>query len=293
MQPFCSLFSQILKVIPRSRFEQLTRKHGSERHARGFTSWQQLVAMLFCHIGRAQSLREIEHGLRSAQGKLSHLGIEVPHRSTLSYANEHRPWQLFESLFYVVLEQCRSARPGRHALRFKNPLLSVDSTTVELVSEMFSWARYNKRKGAIKLHLVLDHDGLLPTYAVVTDLGSGDITVGRTIKFEAGSVVVFDRGYIDYEWLRSLDTRGVFFVTRLKKTAHFKVIEERTLPRSRSVIRDQVVDLTHVRRSTRGGFVPLRLRRVEIVDPETDKHLVFYSNLMDFGATTISRIYKQ
>jgi Transposase DDE domain/Domain of unknown function (DUF4372) len=293
MQAFCSLFSQILKVIPRGGFEQLVRQHGSERHARGFTSWQQLVAMLFCHIGRAQSLREIEHGLRSAEGKLNHLGIEVPCRSTLSYANEHRPWQLFESLFYQVLEQCRSARPGRHALRFKNPLLSIDSTTVELVSEMFSWARYTKRKGAIKLHLVLDHDGLLPTYAVVTELSSGDITVGRTLSFDAGAVIVFDRGYIDYEWLRSLEDRGVFFVTRLKKTARFTVIEQRKPPQSRSVIVDQVVDLTHVRRSTRGGFVPLRLRRVEVVDPETGKHLVFYSNLLHFGATTISQIYKQ
>jgi len=293
MQPFCSLFVQILKVIPRGSFEQLARKHGNERHARGFTSWQQLVAMLFCHIGRAQSLREIEHGLRSAEGKLNHLGIDVPCRSTLAYANRHRPWQLFESVFYQVLEQCRDARPGRHALRFKNPLLSIDSTTVELVSEMFSWAKYNKSKGAIKLHLMLDHDGLLPTYAVVTDLRTGDITVGRTLRFDAGAVVVFDRGYIDYEWLRSLDARGVFFVTRLKKTARFTVVEERIPPRSRTVVRDQLVDVTHVRRSTRGGFVPLRLRRIEVIDPDTGARLVFYSNLMHFGATTISRIYKQ
>jgi hypothetical protein len=238
-------------------------------------------------------LREIEHGLRSAEGKLNHLGIDVPCRSTLAYANRHRPWQLFESVFYQVLAQCRTARPGRHALRFRNPLLSIDSTTVELVSEMFSWARYNKSKGAIKLHLTLDHDGLLPTYAVITDLQSGDITVGRTLKFDAGAVIVFDRGYIDYEWFRSLDARGVFFVTRLKKTASFTVVEERTPPRSRNVVRDQVVDVTHVRRSTRGGFVPLRLRRVEVLDPDTGARLVFYSNLMHFGATTISRIYKE
>ena len=293
MRASCSLLVQILKTVPRAEFEQLVSKHRSERHARGFTSWQQLVSMVFCHLGKAQSLREIEHGLRSAEGKLNHLGIEVPARSTLSYANQHRSWKVYQDLFYAVLNRCSQAKPGRHKLRFRNPLLSIDSTTVELVSQMFDWAKYGKSKGAIKLHLMLDHDGLLPQYAVVTDGQSADVTIGRKMPMEAGSVIVFDRGYIDYPWFDSLTKRGVHFVTRLKKNAHFKVVEERPVPRSRTVVRDQVVDVFNVHLVRRRAYKEIRLRRIEVVDPQDGKTLVIYSNLLHFGATTIAAIYKE
>ncbi len=290
MATLCSLFRQILNTIPRMQFEQLARGHGNERHARGFTSWQQMVAMVFCHLGRAQSLREIEHGLRSAEGKLNHLGIEVPRRSTLSYANAHRPWKLYESLFYVLLEQCRHVPRGRKRFQFKNKLLSIDSTTVDIVSEMYSWARYSKSKGAVKLHLMLDHDGFLPQFAVVTNGESADITVGRQMPLPEGAVVVFDRGYVDYEWLRTVDGQGVYFVTRLKKNCHYHVVEERRAVRG--IVRDQLVDVYDVRRVRKPGYVPLRLRRVEVELPDRPSNLVLFSNLLDFGATTISRIYK-
>lgn len=291
MQSFCSLLVQILNVIPRGQFQELVNRHRSDRHARGFSSWEQFVSMLFCHLGRAQSLREIEYGLRSATGKLNHLGIAAPCRSTLAYANRHRPWQLFQSAFYSILEHCRSARPGKHRLRFKNPFFSIDSTTVELVSEMYSWAKYNKTKGAIKLHLMLDHDGYLPNYAVISDGSSADISVGKAFQFEPGSVVVFDRGYIDYSWFRTLTERGVWFVTRLKRNAHYSVVETREPPRG--VISDEVVEVIDVRLAARNNFVPLRLRRVVIPDPDRNGTLVFFSNHLKFGATTISRIYKE
>lgn len=290
MSTFCSLFRQILQIIPRAQFQQLTQAHGSERHARGFTSWQQMVAMLFCHLGRAQSLREIEHGLRSAAGKLNHLGIEVPRRSTLAYANAHRPWQLYQALFYVMAELCRTTPAGGRRFRFRNKLLSIDSTTVELVSEMYSWARYGKSKGAVKLHLMLDHEGLLPTFAVVSDGRSADVAVGRSMDFPAGAIVVFDRGYIDYEWFRSLTGREVYFVTRLKKNCHYRVVEERVPPRG--VLKDEVIDVIDVRNARRPDYVPLRLRRVEMAVPEQGTTLVFFTNHLTLGATTICRIYK-
>lgn len=290
MVSLCSLFRQILNVVPRGQFEQLVRQHGSERHARGFTSWQQFVAMLFCHLGRAQSLREIEHGLRSAEGKLNHLGIAVPKRSTLSYANAHRPWKLFESLFYALVNQCRQRPEAKRRFRFKNKLLSIDSTTVELVSEMYAWAKYNKSKGAVKLHLMLDHDGFLPEFAVVTDGQHADVTVGRQMPLAAGSVVVFDRGYIDYEWFRRLTTDGVYFVTRLKKNCHYAVVEERRAVRG--VVRDEIVEVFDVRGIRRPDYVPLRLRRIEVAVEEGEPNLVIFSNYLELGATTISRIYK-
>src|SRR6476620_4135670 len=292
MGTLCSLFRQILDTISQGQFMQLVRQHGSERHARGFTSWQQMVAMLFCHLGRAQSLRKIEHGLRSAGGKLNHLGIAIPKRSTLAYANAHRPWRLFESLFYATLDQCRHTPSGRRRFRFKNKLLSIDSTTVELVSEMYAWAKYNKSKGAIKLHLMLDHDGFLPVFANITDGKRADVMVGREMIFPPGSVVVFDRGYIDYEWFRKLSQRGVFFVTRLKKNCHYRVVEQRRAVRG--IIRDELVEVSDRYKEERNkNYVPLRLRRVEVAAEEPGKpNLVFFSNYLELGATTISRIYK-
>ena len=290
MPSFCNLFQQIVSIIPRGRFEQLARKHRSEYHARGFTSWQQFIAMMFCHLARAQSLREIEHGLRAAAGKLSHLGIDAaPPKSTLSYANAHRPWQLYESLFYELVELCR-ATPGSRRFQFKNKLLSIDSTTVELLSEMFEAVKYGKSKGAVKLHLMLDHDGMLPVFAVVDSNPLGDITVARRMAFPAGAIVVFDRGYIDYPWLQSLTQSNVFFVTRLKKNCHYELVEQRVPPRG--VIRDDLVDVFDVRYVRREGYIGLRLRRVEIADPDGGANLVFFSNHLTLGATTIARIYK-
>jgi hypothetical protein len=290
MATFCSLFEQILKTIPRGRFEQLAQQHRSERHARGFTSWQQFVAMMFCHLGRAQSLREIEHGLRSAEGKLNHLGIDVPKRSTLAYANAHRPWQLFESVFYALLEQCRNVPTGKRRFTFRNKLMSIDSTTVELVSEMYAWARYNKSKGAIKMHLMLDHDGLLPVFANVTDGQTADITAARAMPFAPGTIAVFDRGYIDYRWFRKLTDEGVFFVTRLKKNCQYEVLEERRPPRG--IVKDQLVEVIDVRAARSPGYVPMKMRRVEVIDERTGKLVVIFSNYLTLGASTISRIYK-
>ena len=178
MNRVCSIFYQILELLPRLEFEGEVRKHKAERHARGFSSWTQMVAMLFCQLGHAQSLREITGGLASCEGKLRHLGIEeAPKRSTLSYANEHRPWQLYESMFYVLLGRCQEEAAGKkRKFRFKHKFLSIDSTVIPLCLSMFDWAQYKRTKGAVKLHMVLDHDGYLPSYAVLTDGKEQDIT---------------------------------------------------------------------------------------------------------------------
>ena len=169
MTGFCSMFSQLLKLFPRLEFQKLVKETKAERHARGFSCWDQLVAMLFCQLGRAHSLREISGGLARCEGKLSHLGISAPARSTLAYANEHRPWQLYESVFHELPGRCQSLARGHRKFRFKNKLVSLDSTVIDLCMSLFDWAKFKRTKGAIKLHLLLDHDGCLPSMAVVTD----------------------------------------------------------------------------------------------------------------------------
>jgi hypothetical protein len=148
-----SIFSQIVHLVPRSSFASLVSKHQAERHSRGFSSWAQFIAMLFCQLGDAQSLREIVQGLAAAEGKLRHLGLEdAPKRATLAYANQHRPAEMFQELFHRLSGELRGMLPG-HRFEFKHKLASLDSTLITLCARSFPWARYQRTKGAVKLHL--------------------------------------------------------------------------------------------------------------------------------------------
>jgi Domain of unknown function (DUF4372)/Transposase DDE domain len=287
---FSSMFSQLLKLFPRTEFQALVKRTHAERHARGFTCWGQFVAMLFCQLGRAHSLREICGGLRSSEGKLKHLGIQAPSRSTLAYANEHRPWQLYRAVFQELLARCQAQVTGRRRFRFKNKLVSLDSTVIDLCATLFDWAKFRRTKGAIKLHCLLDHDGYLPSVVVITEGTRHDVRVARTLRFEAGTVVVMDRGYVDHAWFGQLTAQDVFFVTRLKDHTVYKVVERRPVPERGLVLRDEIIELTNWDAAHK---CPFRLRRVEVDDPDKDGTLVFLTNHLTFGATTIAAIYKE
>src|SRR5258708_5566861 len=292
MQRVCSIFSQILQWFPRLEFEAAVREHKAERHARGFTCWQQSVAMLFCQLGHAQSLREICGGLAATEGKLRHLGIlDCPKATTLSYANAHRPWQLYQRVFYTTLERCRAEAltRGKQKFRFKHKLLSLDASMVELCAESFDRAKYKRTKGALKLHLVLDHDGYLPCYAVMTEGKTADITEARKMHFESGTLLVFDRGYSDYDWWLNLTREGVNFVTRLKDSAVYGVVESRPVPENSNVIRDEVIVLV----SQQEVGPEARLRRIEVWVEEKNETMVFVTNNLKLAARTIARIYKE
>lgn len=284
MNSFCSMFSQLLKVFPRTEFQALVLKTKAERHARGFSSWDQFIAMLFCQLGRAHSLREICGGLATCEGKLNHLGITAPARSTLAYANEHRPWQLFEGVFHDLLARCQSLTAGKKRFKFKNKLVSLDSTVIDLCASLFDWAKFRRTKGAVKLHLVLDHDGYLPCMAVITEAIQHDIRVARTLHFEPGTILVIDRGYVNYAWFERLTNDEVFFVTRLKETAAYEVLETRPVPGRSAVLRDQVIRL-------RG--MQMEFRRVEVHDRDRHRTLVFLTNHLGFAASTIAAVYKE
>ncbi len=291
MKRFSSIFSQLLQLFPRLEFEKAVQDHRAQRHARGFASWSQFIAMLFCQLGRAHSLREICGGLASVEGKLRHLGLEeAPKRSTLSYANRHRPWQLYQTVFGQLLEKCQgvAAQRGGKKFRFKNKLMSLDSSVIDLSLSLFDWAKFRRTKGAIKLHLLLDHDGYLPSFAVITEGKSSDIKVARRMRFEPGTVLAIDRGYIDYDWFVDLTRQGVYFVTRLKRNAVVEVIEDRPVPKNRNILKDQVVFFPH--HSEAGDAYFFRL--VEVWVPEKEKSIIFLTNHLDFGATTIAAIYK-
>jgi len=268
----------------------LVKESKSERHARGFSSWSQFVAMLFCQLGRAFSLREISGGLRSCEGKLKHLGISAPSHSTLSYANEHRPWQLYQEIFLKLLDRCRSQLDlGKHKFHFKNKLVSLDSSVIDLCLEIFNWAHFRQAKGAIKLHLVLDHDGYLPSFAVITDGKTSDIEVAHRLHFEPYTIVVDDRGYNDYTLFGKWCANHIYFVTRMKDNAVYKVVKIYPLPRDRHIIRDELIELTGV-----GAYekCPYQLRRIEFYNEEKQETMVFLTNHLTLAALTIAAIYK-
>lgn len=289
MTRFCSIFSQLLQLFPRVDFQKAVAATKAERQARGFTCWDQFVAMLFCQLGRAHSLREICGGLASCEGRLAHLGVTAPPKSTLAYANAHRPWQLYEQVFYQLLDRCRGAAPGKK-FRFKNRLLSLDATVIDLCAEIFAWAKFRRTKGAVKLHFTLDHDGYLPTALVITEGKRHDVTVARQQTFERGTILVFDRGYQDFSWFARLDAAGVYFVTRMKEGTAYEVIDRFPVPRHGGIVADARIALT-TPQSTAKYEQGRPLRRVEVVTPEGDR-LVFLTNHLDLGPTTVARIYK-
>jgi Transposase DDE domain/Domain of unknown function (DUF4372) len=290
----CSIFSQILQLFPRLEFEFAARQHRAERHARGFTCWGQFVAMLFCQLGHAKSLREICGGLAASEGKLRHLGLPAaPPRSTLAYANEHRPWQMYQTVFQQLLEKCQTLaarRTGPHRrFRFKNKLMSWDATVIDLCASVFDWAQFRRTKGAVKLHLLLDHNGHLPAFAVVTEGQKHEIQVAREIDFTPGTTLVIDRGYTDYDWFVKLTQRKVHFVTRMKENADYGVVEKRELPNRRGVLRDEVIFFFKLAQAGMECF----FRRIEFYDQEQERVLVFLTNHLGWSAATIAELYKQ
>ena len=209
----------------------------------------------------------------------------------LSYANEHRPWQLYQKMFYHLLGKCQStARLQKRKFRFKNKLFSLDATVIELCVTLFDWAKFRQTKGAVKLHLLLDHDGYLPVFAAVTEGDVHEINIARDLSFPKGSIVAIDMGYTDYALYARWTAEGVFFVSRQKGSAAYRVVEEHTVPQNRNILKDQVIEFTcyYARKNC-----PHRLRRIEVWDEENKRTLTLLTNHLKFGATTLAAIYKE
>ena len=290
-QPRCaSLFSQILNIVDRAQFEAAVGRTGAEVRTKGFSCWEQFVAMSFCQLAQAKSLREIEEGLACCEGRLRHLGIEeAPARSTLSYANRVRPAALFEQVFYSVLDRCHRDAP-KHRFRFKHKLLTLDSTVLELCASMFDWARFRRTKGAAKLHLLLDHDGCLPVFAHITEGAVADVTVAQQLVLPPGSILAIDRGYVDYRLFEAWTEQKVGFVTRLKENAFYGEIETRLAAAEGEIRRDSLIGFQPI---AAGRTITGTYRRVEVWLEDKQETLVLLTNLLHLSAKTIAAIYQQ
>lgn len=285
-----SIFRQLLNLVDRRIFEKRVKEHRGDYRQKGLRCWDLMVSMVFCQSASAKSLREITQGLRSCEGKLQALGMKhAPGASTLSYANAHRPWQIFEATFYDILAKVQALAP-RKKFRFKNKLFSLDSTTIELCVSMFDWAKFRTTKGAIKLHTLLDHDGYLPVFAHLSDGKKADVRVAWEIDLPAGSIVVMDRGYNDYRLFAQWSREEVFFVTRLKEDASYRIVEDRPVPASGLIQSDQGIELSW---SSGGQIKTARYRKIQVWLEDKQQIMTLLTNLEHLAASTIAAIYKE
>ena len=282
-----TVFSQLLKLLPRHEFETLARQHHQGARLRRMSRWSQFVAMTLAQLAGRASLRDVVSNLGAQSAKLYHLGAARVARSSLARLNATQPYTLYEQLAGRLLHQCQSRAP-RHGFRFKNKLYSLDASTIDLCLSVFPWARFRHTKGAVKLHVGLDHAGLLPSFLSITDGKTADITAARALRLPKASIVVMDRGYTDYAWYHQLHANGLFFVTRLRKRARYRVTERRSVRKAQGLTSDQTIELT----GAKAGNCPIRLRRIGFRDPETGKHYEFLTNHFGLAAATIAQIYK-
>ncbi len=283
-----TVFAQLLKLVSRHEFETLSNQHHSGRSFRTASRWSQFVIMMMGQLAGRSSLRDIVENISAQSHRLYHLGCAKMSRSNLSRVNNDKPHLLYEALFGKLLNRCQGKVPG-HKFSFSNPLYSLDASTIDLCLSVFPWADFRATKGAIKLHVGLNHAGHIPEFVTITEGKKHDITVGRMFDFPKGSIVAIDKGYNDYAWYNQLTNKGIFFVTRLKSNAKYRVVSRRAVLKDKGLRSDQTIEFTGAQTAKK---CPTQLRRISYRDATTGKRYVFLTNNFKLSAKTIADIYK-
>lgn len=288
-----TLFSQIISKLDRRSFAKLVEEKQTDKHQKGYNSWTHLVSMLFCQFAKSQSVRDISNGLRSATGNLNHLGVEkAPSKSSISYQNKNRNWEIFRSYYYQLLSRL-GQQAGFKQVKFKikSKIFLLDSTTISLCLSLFDWAKYKTAKGAVKMHTLLDFDGNLPAYVNITNGKTADNKGAYDIPLLKGSVIVADRFYNDFSLLNIWDSKGVYFVIRHKENIQYITIKENELPdnRHQHVLKDEIIEL---KSNVSKEKYPKKLRRVAIWDEINNQIIEIITNQMTWTANTIGELYR-
>lgn len=280
-----TILNQLLQLIPRLQFETVAKHHRADRYVKHFTCWNQLTTLLYAQASGKESLREIEQGMEVNDSRLYHLGLRRVRRSTLSDANQRRSYEIFETLFYKILSRCKDHTP-KHKFRFKNPLLTLDATIIILCLSIFSWAKYGKTKGGLKLHCQLDHSGNIPSFMVVTDaIKHESPTAKREFPIIADSIYCFDRGYLDYGLFKRLTEAKAYFVTRTKENMDFTITGQHTETLKKGILSDEIIRLNNEKYNK-------LLRLIRYFDKEKNEVLEFVTNNFTLAPFTIAEIYK-
>lgn len=280
-----TLISELLKLLPRHDFETIVKNHNGDRYVKRFNCWNQLVTLLYAQAADKKSLREIEQGMEVNDPRLYHLGLTQIKRSTLSDANKKRPSEMFEALFYKLSERCQTLTP-KHKFKFKNPLYTWDATTISLCLSLFPWSKFGQTKGALKLHVQLDHSGHIPNFIVATPGFVHESTaVRRSFDLSPDSIYCFDRGYCDYSLFRHINNARAFFVTRAKDTMNYTVTGQHSDTSKKGVISDESIHLNNEKYQK-------DLRLIRYYDEESGELFEFLTNNFHLAAATVTRIYQ-
>lgn len=291
MENFNTILKQLLNFIPRREFENIVVKEQGDRYVKHYDCWAQLTTMLYAQAGDKDSLRDITTALSVHRNHWYHLGITNIARSTLAYTNGHRPYQIYEQLFYNLLYRCHQQIKGIRKFRFKNNLYSLDSTTLDLCLSLFDWAKFRTAKGAIKMHCLHNHQLGVPDQIIVTDGKQSDIKVAKNNDWplELDSILSMDRGYIDFEYMETLDSKGIYFVTRAKENMRSSLIGQHKFQNKFGVLADKRIKLKGYASAKK---YPKELRLVIFRDEKTRKVYRFLTNNFKLASSTIAKIYK-
>lgn len=288
-----TIFSQIFSLLSKYEFDKCVKRYEGDYKVQKFTCWEQFLAMSFAQLTYRESLRDIEVCLNAVGSKLYHSGIRSRIvRSTLADANEKRNWRIYADFGKLLIEEARTlyADDNEFRLNLKSMVYAFDSTTVDLCLKLFPWAKFRRRKGAVKMHTLLDVRGSIPIQVEVTTGAVHDVNMLDALAFEAGAFYILDRGYVDYDRLFHIERAKAFFVTRAKDKFAFQRLSSKSAKKSKGVRCDQTVQLK--------GFYaakdyPAKLRRIKYYDAEGKRTLIFLTNNFTLSALTIAQLYEQ
>jgi hypothetical protein len=286
-----TVFAQLMDFLPTYEFHQCVERYRGDYKVKTFSCRDQYLSMAFAQLTYRESLRDIEACLRAAEPKLYHMGIRGKvSRNTLANANQVRDWRIYEDFAQVLITRARKLYiHDSFGIDLNHTVYALDSTTIDLCLSLFPWAEFRKRKGAVKLHTLLDLRGSIPTVIVITHGKVHDVNILDQISIEPGAFYVMDRGYLDFARLHRIHQSGAFFVTRAKRNFRFKRIYSRNVDKSTGIQCDQIVVPENF--SAKKDY-PSKLRRIRYYDTENNTHLVFLTNNLILPAKTIADLYR-
>jgi len=288
-----TILQQLLHLLPRNDFQSFVGQHKADRYAKKLKCWNQLTIMLYAQATEKDSLREIETGLSIQDSRWYHLGLNTVARSTLGSANGKRPWQIYESLFYKVLERCQTLGSGTASFSFQNDLYAIDASVIDLCLTLFPWAGFRKEKGAIKLHALFNIRSQIPELILITEGKTADIKAIRDIdlsKYAKGSIFVFDKAYTDYSFFRKIREAGHHFVIRLKENSNIVHLGRHKKTSGKGVLADE--KMAFILEKARKDY-PDDLRLITYYDEESDIVYEFLTDHFQLSAVNIALIYKR
>jgi hypothetical protein len=286
-----TIFSQLMEFIPTYEFRQCVKRYNGNYKVKSFSCWNQFLTMAFAQLTYRESLRDIQACLRVAQNKLYHMGFRGKiSRNTLANANQIRDWRIYADFAQVLISIARPLyAKDNFGLELEQTVYALDSTIINLCLSLFPWATFRKRKGAIKLHTLLDLHGSIPTMIFITHGKFNDVKILDNLLIEPGAIYIMDRGYLDFARLHKIHQSSAFFLTRAKKNFNFKRLYSHDVDKDTGIQCDQTIALM--------GFYskkdyPEKLRRIRLLDPETRKRLIFLTNNFKLPAKTITDLYR-